>query len=270
MFLLFGINKLTVLIPMMISSSRCTMLTILSRPANFRPNCTINHNQSIIQHQHVLSQSTNKYPQIIPSCHMQFSTTPGSFSASSTSSTSSQYTFNDYMHHGISLLLFGTFGYLLAQTYLYITDFPEPCSVILQLVQSNTELQHILGNPITTNGLYSGNVSDNKATISLPIKGDKNTGVLHAKLYRADINDIWRIVYLQYSLNDKSQRYSISTDQYNQHADQPQATEVTGIDMSQLPDSVKDKMKEQIELYRQHMANKQRQQHDSTNTSSNK
>ena len=169
------------------------------------------------------------------------------------------------IHNGINLVLYATFGYLLSQAYFYITDWPEPCSILLQLAQHDNNVISIFGDNIRVNGLYTGNVYDCKSTISIPIHGSKQSGILHGKLYRNTIEEPWLIVYAQYSINNKSQRYTISTDAYNQHVKQQQQqqlqqqrnSKVTDINIDQLPDNVKLQMQQQINKYHRHMANKQ-------------
>jgi hypothetical protein len=113
-------------------------------------------------------------------------------------------------------------GYTLFQAYLFLSDRPEPLSLIIDIANNDPLVQEMLGTPVKIRFIspWTGSVNEHEANVIIPVTGSKAKGTLYARAIMNEKGE-WKFLYIQASDDQIPQRHSVQVPQHALFFDLP-------------------------------------------------
>lgn len=81
----------------------------------------------------------------------------------------------DFAVRGLGLAATAFFGYKGVEL---LVDFPEPCRLMFEQARAHPAVEERVGTPLRRSMLWSGRVTDKRASVQIPVYGDKGSATL--------------------------------------------------------------------------------------------
>jgi hypothetical protein len=103
----------------------------------------------------------------------------------------------DFAVRGLGLAATAFFGYKGVEL---LTDFPEPCQLMLEQARAHPAVEERVGKPLHRSMLWSGRVTDKRASVQIPVYGEKGSATLVGRAVRTHTDSAassWAVLCLE-------------------------------------------------------------------------